>query len=190
MSQSQAVKHLGWVSFVIWMLAKNETLRITLNANQMTPLLNDELSFSIYRSAYTMYVIHAELSMSLQLYWLERANAFCISSRHFPCVTFLMRLGRWYPLQSLKRKNIIFKLTKVIEPLVSKKEGDKTRPFSILFQFRQEHEIFHIFQLFMPMTGFYSIAIGIFETNMRNNAHKNKTRILSKSKLYSWLEMG
>lgn len=34
------------------------------------------------------------------------------------------------------------------------------------------------------------LAIGIFETNMRNNAHKNKTKILSKSKLYSWLEMG
>lgn len=87
-SQSQAVKHLGWVSFVIWMLAKNETLRITLNANQMTPLLNDELSFSIYRSAYTMYVIHAELSMSLQL-WLTRTGK-CIlhfESRFSLCYT-------------------------------------------------------------------------------------------------------
>lgn len=154
-SQSQAVKHLGWVSFVIWMLAKNETLRITLNANQMTPLLNDELSFSIYRSAYTMYVIHAELSMSLQLYWLERANAFCISSRHFPCVTLLMRLGRWYPIQSLKRKNIIFKLTKFSNNLLyRRKKVTKHGHFQSFFNLDRSMKFFTFFSFSCLWQGF------------------------------------
>lgn len=40
----------------------------------------------------------------------------------------------------------------------------------------------------MPMTEFYSIAIGIFETNMRNNAHKTRRReyCLSRNYIVDW----